>query len=84
LNIPAILVAGYPTFKAGIKSLLKSTLNVHVLIAIAAVFVLQKSIHPLAKAISKYYKESSVKVEEVEEPDKFLEFEGGGPASLLT
>ncbi len=45
----------------------------------AAAFVEQKSMHPLAKAISNYCTDRSIKVEE---PDKFLEFEGGGAGAV--
>jgi len=45
----------------------------------AAALVEQKSLHPLAQAISKYCERYSIRVEE---PDKFLEFEGGGVAAI--
>ena len=45
----------------------------------AAALVEQKSLHPLAQAISKYCERYSIRVEE---PDKFFEFEGGGAAAI--
>ena len=44
----------------------------------ASALVEQKSLHPLAQAISKYCERYSIRVEE---PDKFFEFEGGGAAA---
>jgi len=45
----------------------------------AAALVEQKSLHPLARAISKYCEGYSI---HVEEPDKFYEFEGGGATAI--
>lgn len=45
----------------------------------ATAFVENKSQHPLAVAISQYVKDKSIVVEE---PEKFMEFEGGGACAI--
>jgi heavy metal translocating P-type ATPase len=45
----------------------------------AAAFVEQKSLHPLARAICKQCQNREL---DIEEPDKFLEFEGGGAVAI--